>query len=45
MAEAATKLTPTEMVVKELERFLGDKTPEVICIKGRWGVGKTYAAE
>jgi hypothetical protein len=35
--------TPTQMVVKELGRFLASETPEVICIKGRWGVGKTYA--
>ena len=37
------KLTPTKMVVKELSRFLQDKTPGVLCLKGRWGVGKTYA--
>jgi tRNA A37 threonylcarbamoyladenosine biosynthesis protein TsaE len=39
----AQKLTPTEMVIKELGRFLVDGKPEVICVKGRWGVGKTYA--
>ncbi|QND71275.1 hypothetical protein [Tardiphaga robiniae] len=39
----STKLTPTEMVTKELGRFLADKRPEVICVKGRWGVGKTFA--
>jgi len=40
---AETKLTPTQMVIKELGRFLESKAPEVICVKGRWGVGKTYA--
>ena len=30
-------------VEKEIEKFLASKTPEVICINGRWGVGKTYA--
>jgi hypothetical protein len=39
----AQKLTPTQMVIKELGRFLEDKRPEVICVKGRWGVGKTHA--
>ena len=37
------KLSPTEMIVRELERFLESDEPEVICIRGRWGVGKTYA--
>ncbi|MEH2622017.1 hypothetical protein V1292_000072 [Bradyrhizobium sp. AZCC 1719] len=37
------KPSPTQMVIKELGRFLESKTSEVICIKGRWGVGKTYA--
>ncbi len=27
----------------EIFRFLGTSTPEVICIIGKWGVGKTYA--
>lgn len=27
----------------EVHRFLGDKEPEVLCISGRWGVGKTFA--
>lgn len=26
----------------EVHRFLATDTPEVLCIKGRWGVGKTY---
>ena len=28
---------------KALQRFLSDPEPEVLCIKGKWGVGKTYA--
>ena len=28
---------------KALQRFLSDPEPEVLCIKGNWGVGKTYA--
>ena len=26
----------------EIERFLSSSAPEVLCIKGKWGVGKTY---
>jgi hypothetical protein len=33
----------TKAVEKEIERFLSSDTPEVICINGKWGVGKTYA--
>lgn len=28
---------------KALHRFLSDPEPEVLCIKGNWGTGKTYA--
>lgn len=28
---------------KEIERFLRGTAPEVLCFKGKWGVGKTYA--
>jgi hypothetical protein len=35
-------LSPTEMIARELERFLEDKEPGVVCIRGRWGVGKTH---
>src|SRR5947209_4990449 len=28
---------------REIERFLRSATPEVLCFKGKWGVGKTYA--
>lgn len=33
----------TELVRAEIERFLESAVPEVLCIKGKWGVGKTYA--
>ncbi len=29
-------------VSTELKRFLESKDPEVICIMGKWGIGKTY---
>ena len=32
-------------VRKEISRFLRSTNPEVVCITGRWGVGKTYAWE
>ncbi|WP_158808189.1 P-loop NTPase fold protein [Beijerinckia sp. L45] len=28
-----------------MKSFLADPTPEVLCIEGRWGTGKTYAWE
>lgn len=31
------------MIAAEISRFLASAEPEIICIKGRWGVGKTYA--
>jgi hypothetical protein len=31
-----------ELIKAEILRFLSTDTPEVMCIKGRWGVGKTY---
>jgi hypothetical protein len=33
-------ITPAE---KEIARFLDSKAAEVLCFKGKWGVGKTYA--
>lgn len=27
----------------EIARFLESKTPEVLCVRGKWGVGKTFA--
>lgn len=38
----AKTLSPTEMIARELEHFLEDKEPGVVCIRGRWGVGKTH---
>jgi len=32
-----------KLVEKEIQRFLKSKDAEVICIKGKWGVGKTFA--
>jgi hypothetical protein len=32
-----------ELVEAEIRRFLSSEDPEVICISGHWGVGKTYA--
>lgn len=32
----------TESVIKEIRRFLESDEPEVLCIKGKWGVGKTF---
>src|SRR5690348_12146977 len=33
----------TRLLETEVRRFLASKNPEVVCITGRWGVGKTYA--
>ena len=35
-------MTSTPLVKKEIKRFLRDSTPEVICISGEWGIGKTF---
>lgn len=32
-----------KVVHEEIGRFLENSTPEVLCLKGKWGVGKTYA--
>jgi len=32
-----------ELVKKEITRFITSHKPAVICIKGAWGVGKTYS--
>lgn len=31
-----------KVVHEEIQRFLTNKTPEVLCLSGKWGVGKTY---
>jgi hypothetical protein len=33
----------TTLVTAEIARFLKSTLPEVLCIKGKWGVGKTFA--
>jgi hypothetical protein len=33
----------TELVISEIQRFLASDQAEVLCIRGRWGVGKTFA--
>ncbi len=43
MSESVEQLpTATKLLEKEIERFLSTNTPEVLCIRGKWGVGKTY---
>lgn len=32
-----------KLIENEIRRFLATKEPEVICVSGRWGVGKTFA--
>lgn len=31
-----------KLIEKEIIRFLASQQPEVLCISGKWGVGKTY---
>jgi hypothetical protein len=35
-------MTATELVRTEIEKFLVSANPDVLCISGPWGVGKTY---
>jgi hypothetical protein len=32
-----------ELIENEVRRFLSSDTPEVVCISGHWGAGKTFA--
>lgn len=32
-----------EIVASEIQKFLSSPTPEVLCIRGKWGVGKTFS--
>ena len=32
----------TKLVNDEIAKFLSRQTAEVLCIRGKWGVGKTY---
>jgi hypothetical protein len=34
---------PIERIENEIRRFLSAEEAEVLCVSGRWGVGKTYA--
>ncbi len=49
MTDSADKKTqePTALplVKAEILRFLASDKPEVLCIRGKWGVGKTYTWE
>jgi Cdc6-like AAA superfamily ATPase len=36
-------MSSIEAVKAEIRRFLKSKEPQVLCITGEWGVGKTYA--
>jgi Cdc6-like AAA superfamily ATPase len=33
----------TTLIENQIRTFLSNKEPEVICISGPWGVGKTFA--
>lgn len=33
----------TTLVEKEIKRFLASAEPEVLCMRGKWGVGKTFS--
>jgi hypothetical protein len=33
------------LIEKEIERFLASTEPEVLCLRGKWGVGKTHSWE
>ena len=33
----------TTLVREEIAKFLANPAPEVLCIRGNWGTGKTYS--
>lgn len=33
----------TELLEQEISRFLRSSDPEVLCLRGAWGIGKTYS--
>ena len=39
------KPTATDLLKREVLRFLASDKPEVLCIRGKWGVGKSYSWE
>ena len=36
------QIVSINLVKKEISRFLASTDPEVVCIRGKWGIGKTY---
>ena len=42
-AREPAERTATSLLKKEIDRFLASDEPEVLCIRGKWGVGKTFA--
>lgn len=36
-------MLPSALIKAEIDRFLSSSSPDVLCIKGKWGVGKTYS--
>jgi Cdc6-like AAA superfamily ATPase len=47
MTSSANEQNPTAMSLlkTEINRFLQSEKAEVLCIRGKWGVGKTYTWE
>lgn len=45
VAADVQKPTALSLLRDEIFRFLKSDTPEVLCIRGKWGVGKTYTWE
>src|SRR6266480_423552 len=41
----AQKPTALNLLRGEIDRFLATDKPEVLCIRGEWGVGKTFSWE
>jgi hypothetical protein len=35
-------MSRTDLLQEEISRFLKSPTPEVLCIRGKWGIGKTF---
>ncbi len=35
-------MSSKRIVLREIDRFLSSSEPEVLCISGEWGIGKTY---
>lgn len=41
--QAYHELMSVKLVAEEIKRFLESSDPEVMCLMGKWGVGKTFA--